>query len=196
LNRCCSALPSRWVHPEADRYSTYRIGGRVARSARRAIRSARSDTPTGGFAVLSSSTPERRAVPPFLLGLLTLPTVAAAVAGIRFEPSPNQLALQAAFQKTSQADRFSYAISGTASGQGSEQSQSFQAWGAWQSPDRLRLDPSPLPSKATMPSILSGTAAALRSSSRKATIHSSCLPRAVAMTTLTSFQPSQQSTSR
>jgi hypothetical protein len=100
-----------------------------------------------GFVVLSSSMPERRAIPFALLGLLSLLAVAAAVVGIRVESSTGQLALEAAFQKTSEAASFSYVISGTAVRPESEQSRNFLAWGAWQSPDRLRLGSGPSPSK-------------------------------------------------
>ena len=68
--------------------------------------------PSGGVrSVLSSSMPERRAIPFALLGLLSLLAVAAAVVGIRVESSTGQLALEAAFQKTSEAASFSYVIS-------------------------------------------------------------------------------------
>ena len=46
----------------------------------------------------------RRAVPAILLPVVTLLTVAAAIVGVRAEPSSNRLALQAAFHKTSEAD--------------------------------------------------------------------------------------------
>jgi hypothetical protein len=94
---------------------------------------------------------ERRAIPFCLLGLLSLLIVAAAVVGVRGpELSSNQLALQAAFQKTSQADSFRYVISGTAREAGGQQSLTLLAHGTWQSPDRLRLGSSPSPNKATV----------------------------------------------